>query len=235
LEIIELNKWTKNLTAFGNPIQKLILHEHYGTGRTYNFQFTHVNEIVFFVHEHCCTLENLENFYILIHSFGDLSTKKFDVNDWSCKYEQTVTYETKNGFITNNVCTKIRGIVPVPPFKTSTTTTTTTNSPFKEESFYQVRHNITMLNRIQNAEDFSASDEDINAKPREKLTTIKPLFSGNNFDINYDESTENAFIEESTTRDPYEEKAETGIMKTIKKKVTGWKDKTVRKWNEWFG
>lgn len=107
LEVIELNKWTRVVSAWENPVKKLILHEHYGAGRSYNFSFAEVNEIVFFVHEHCCAVENLENFKILTDSFGDLSKKNLNINEWMCIYLKNIGYETSNGFVVNDVCTKI--------------------------------------------------------------------------------------------------------------------------------
>lgn len=110
LEVIELNKWTKKISARGNPVKKLILHEHYGAGRYYNFSFNEVSEIVFYVHEHCCTAENLENFELLTKAFGDLSQKDLRTNEWICVFLKSVGYETSNGFVVNNVCTKMNGM-----------------------------------------------------------------------------------------------------------------------------
>lgn len=47
LELLELNKWTRFVSAWGNPVKTVILHEHYGTGRHYNFSFALVSEITF--------------------------------------------------------------------------------------------------------------------------------------------------------------------------------------------
>lgn len=106
LREIQLNKWTQVVTAWDNPVEKVVLHEHYGTGRAYNFSFSDVKEIVFYVHEHCCSIENLENFYILTLSFGDLSNKNLDVNDWDCKFKKNIGYNSDKGYVTNNVCVR---------------------------------------------------------------------------------------------------------------------------------
>lgn len=104
LEEIGLNKWNRLLTAWQNPIKNFTLHEHYGVGRTYNLTFDAVNEITFFVNEQCCTKENLETFGVMVQSFGDLSTKNFAVNDWTCQLLKSVGYQSQAGMVVNVVC-----------------------------------------------------------------------------------------------------------------------------------
>ncbi|KAG5682911.1 hypothetical protein PVAND_012229 [Polypedilum vanderplanki] len=243
LKIIELNKWTRIVSAWGNPVEKLILHEHYGTGRAYNFSFTHVNEIVFFVHEHCCTLENLENFYILTQSFGDLSQKRLDVNDWNCTFVKSIGYDTNSGFVTNNVCKKFRGFAPVTTTTTtSSTTTTTTQIPttWHYNNYYQTT---TTRRGIQNIEDtiFSgeveSNEEEIDSR-REQTTSRPSLFAQFDYPTTIKTTTAEiemeADVQESTTEN-YEKKAEKGLWKTIKKNASKLKTNVVRKWNEWIG
>lgn len=111
LQQLELHSSTRYVSAIGNPLKRIILHEHYGS-RHYNFSFDLVNEIVFFVAEHCCTAESLENFQDLIHSFGDLAKKNLTaVHDWQCKLEQTVAYWNEaNERVINDVCKRIETI-----------------------------------------------------------------------------------------------------------------------------
>ena len=104
LEEIGLNKWNRLLTAWENPIKNFTLHEHYGVGRTYNLTFDAVNEITFFVNEQCCTRENLETFGVMVQSFGDLSTKGFDIQDWTCQLLKSVGYQSQAGMVVNVVC-----------------------------------------------------------------------------------------------------------------------------------
>ncbi|CAO1385340.1 unnamed protein product [Diamesa tonsa] len=106
LEEIGLNKWNRLLTAWANPIKNFTLHEHYGVGRTYNFTFDAVDEITFFVNEQCCTKENLESFGVMVQSFGDLSTKNFEIHDWTCKLLKSVGYQSQAGMVVNVVCEK---------------------------------------------------------------------------------------------------------------------------------
>lgn len=104
LQELEVSKMTRYISANGNPFRRIILHEHYGS-RQYNFSFDLVNEIVFFVAEHCCTAESLENFQDLIHPFGDLAEKQLDVHDWECKFEKTVAYRNEeNRTVFNDAC-----------------------------------------------------------------------------------------------------------------------------------
>jgi len=243
LESLELNKWTRFVSAWGNPIKKLILHEHYGTGRNYNFSFTQVKEITFFVNQQCCTIENLENFYIVTQSFGDLGQKLLDVNDWSCRFLQTLQYETPNGLVVNDVCTKLsedRSIIPSLDYETTTEWSYT--SP--------TRANANLGNRITNPEDFIASDEfrsTSTGKPRESMEDTSPspnIFDGMNIETlperrtTTEPSSYTAYIEEifpAETTESYEKKCEKGIYKTVKTKVVGWKNKVVTKWNDWVG
>lgn len=243
LEELELNKWTRFVSAWGNPIKKFTLNEHYGTGRNYNLSFTQVNEIVFFVNENCCTVENLENFSILTQSFGDLSQKMFNNNDWSCKYLKTLGYQTPNGLVVNNVCTKI-----------SVDESTVFYNVDEEET---TENRITLLSSIAtrkpqrdliyNQEDYIESDE-LTTKPRESIedTSDSPnIFTGMNIETldetrttTIDPDAITAYVEEffpTTTDESYEQKCEKGIYKTVKKKIVGFKDKAVRKWNDWFG
>ena len=243
LETLELNKWTRFISAWGNPVKKLILHEHYGTGRNYNFSFNQVNEITFFVNENCCTLENLENFYLLTQSFGDLGQKNLDVNDWNCRFLKTLQYETPNGKVMNNVCKKLSEEQPI--ISSSEETSATTEWHYTSPT----RANSNLGNRISNPEDFIASDEikpKSTTKPRESMedTSTSPnIFDGMNIETLPEKRTTTepnsftAYIEEifPTTEESYEKKCEKGIYKTVRTKVVGWKNKVVRKWNDWVG
>lgn len=241
IETLELNKWTRFVSAWENPINKFVLHEHYGTGRNYNFSFSLVNEITFFVNENCCTTENLENFFILIQSFGDLNQKGFDVHDWRCKFLKTIGYETHNGFVVNNVCNKILDI-PATSFSPVEKST----EPFDTTI---ARSTGRPLSGIRNQEDIISSDE-ATPKPRESLEDsvssilLSPnIFTGLNIETLNEKRTTTeiptatAYVEEifPTTEESYEKKCEKGILKTVKTKVVGWKDKAVRKWNDWVG
>lgn len=214
LEVIELNKWTKKVSAQGNPVKKLILHEHYGAGRYYNFSFNEVSEIVFFVHEHCCTAENLENFELLTQAFGDLSQKGLNTKEWICVFLKSVGYETSNGFVVNNVCTKMNGM-PLQPRTMSTSSFIENNN---EDNSYDDSQSVL-------------------------TTTIRSndtIFDGSNFHVE-STTTNNDFelanIEEinSNTTETYETTAEKGIWKSIKTKASGLKESVVRKWNNWIG
>lgn len=246
LEKLELNKWTRFVSAWGNEIKTFILHEHYGTGRHYNFSFTQVKEITFFVNQYCCTLENLENFYLLTQSFGDLGQKNLDVNDWSCKFLKTLQYETPNGLVVNNVCTKLSEDRPiVPPLDEAEPSTT----EWKYTHVPTTRVESNLRGRINNPEDFIISGEiqsSSTAKPRESMEDTSPspnLFDGMNIETLPEKRTTTevnsytAYIEEiyPTTDESYEKKCEKGIFKTVKTKVVGWKNKVVRKWNDWVG
>jgi hypothetical protein len=175
LEVIELNKWTRVVSAWGNPVKKLILHEHYGAGRSYNFSFAEVNEIVFFVHEHCCTVENLENFNILVSSFGDLSTKNLNTNEWMCIYLKNIGYETPNGFVVNDVCTKINQhvteiITENLKEHSEITSTTERDLTYKDyESFFEDTSNSSTENR-NSMNDF---DE---ASTTEEIANVEEIF-----------------------------------------------------------
>ncbi|CRL04830.1 CLUMA_CG017883, isoform A [Clunio marinus] len=251
LSELELNKWTRFVSARGNPITKFTLHEHYGTGRNYNFSFDQVNEITFFVNENCCTKENLENFLILTQSFGDLSQKGFDATEWNCKFEKTIGYDTPHGFVVNNVCRKYStdSRVHLPPSESPSTiretfpTTTEWNYILPKETTITPRHH------IHNQEDFIESDElESTTKPRESMEDSSPfspsMFSGLNIETLSERRTTTSDPFEFTARvdeffpsttESYEEKNEKGIFKTVKKKVGGWKDKVVSKWNDWVG
>lgn len=237
LRRIELGKFTRIVSAWDNPVEELVLHEHYGTGRAYNFSFARVNQIVFFVHELCCTVENLENFYILIQSFGDLNSKGFNVNDWSCTFDKTVGYDTSSGFVTNNVCRKVRNLVNVAD-------TTTTLAPTTPQTTTTTRRPLTTRRYIQNIEDTIFSGE---VESREQLENIgsarPPLFTS--FEIAGMETSGRSRVEASThefeadvvesTTEDYEKKAEKGLWKTIKKNASKLKNNVVRKWNDWVG
>lgn len=226
IERLELNKWTRFVSATGgNQIKTLILHEHYGTGRTYNFSFSEVNEIVFFVNKNCCTLESLENFYLLTQSFGDLGNKDLDVNEWNCRFSQTLEYITPNGLVANNVCTKSAASII---------------STEKE----------TLFSTTRNPEDFVTNGESqpsSSLKPRESMedTSLSTnIFSGMNIEtLNEKLTTTEAnsytgYVEEvslTSNENSYEKKCEKGIFKTVKTKVIGWKNKVVTKWNDWVG
>lgn len=245
LEVLELNKWTRFISAWGNPIKKFTLHEHYGTGRGYNFSFTQVDEITFFVNENCCTVENLENFFILTQSFGDLSHKKLDVNDWKCKFLKTSDYQTPSGRIVNNVCTKQKQVEGI---FTATDSIVSSEEEISTESRLVEATEPTLLmaqrGNIHNQEDFIESDE-LTIKPRESMEDdTSGLFVGMNIETLEESDTtpvsdfHTAFVQEifpTTTDKAYEEKCEKGIYKTVKKKVIGWKDKAVKKWNDWVG
>jgi len=246
LKELELNKWTRFVSAHGNPIERFVLHEHYGTGRSYNFSFDAVNEITFFVNEHCCTVENLENFYVLINSFGDLSEKRFDVNDWSCKFLKTIGYETPSGLVVNNVCKRQSGsqkLFTNAQFPTlSESMSATTAAAIGAPSTFKPR------GHIANAEDYIASDESTTQKTRESMedTSRVNIFTGMNIEtlaekrtstVNPDLLGNTASIEEfyPSTTESYEKKCEKGIWRTVKKKVSSWKNTAVGKWNDWVG
>lgn len=227
IKALELNKWTRFVSAWGNPIQKLSLHEHYGTGRNYNFSFTEVNEITFFVNENCCTPENLENFYILTQSFGDLGQKRLDVNDWRCKFLKTVGYQTPSGAVVNNVCSKIKLDDPIPSSEEITTTTETRLIPAVRINSLDDTTSTTMRTRESMERTDSSSDlfsgMNIETLPeRERRTTIEP---------------NPAFVEElfPTSEKPNFKLVGDSYYKVAKTKVVGWKDTAVKKWNDWFG
>lgn len=164
LSEIELNKWTKVVTAWGNPVKKFILHEHYGTSRSYNFSFHNVSEIVFFVHEHCCSVENLENFYILTMSFGDLSEKNLDVNDWNCMFRRNVGYQSDKGYVTNNVCERNEMSIKKLSLNSQTSTT---NSPMFVPGFN--------TESAETTDEYSAVVEESTTEPSAKKGLWKSL------------------------------------------------------------
>lgn len=235
IEALELNKWTRVVSAWGNPVTKFSLHEHYGTGRNYNFSFAKVNEITFFVNENCCTKENLENFHILTQSFGDLSEKRFDVNDWRCEFLKTIGYESPQGLVVNNVCKKLSHDFVTESSLEDETTGWTYTMPTRVTT-------VQSRSRIFNQEDFIESDEiPTTVKPRESMEdlSLSPnIFTGLNIETLPERRTtteENAFVKEIFPTETYEEKCEKGIFKTVKTKVSGWKNKVVSKWNDWVG
>lgn len=245
LAALELNKWTRFVSAWGNPIKSFTLHEHYGTGRSYNFSFTQVDEITFFVNENCCTAENLENFAILTQSFGDLAHKRLDVTEWSCRFLKTRGYMTRNGQVLNNVCTKSTE----PDFAYSAKDFPSLSEEDSATEFSVVSKRPTVLlgaRVIVNPEDFVESDE-LTTKPRESMeedSLPSSLFTGMNIETLAEKRTTTpapesftAFVQEvpSFIETSYEETCEKGILKTMKRKVTGWKNKAVKKWNDWFG
>ncbi|CAO1390442.1 unnamed protein product [Diamesa serratosioi] len=264
LEEIGLNKWNRLLTAWENPIRNFTIHEHYGVGRTYNFTFNAVNEITFFVNEECCTKENLETFSVMIQSFGDLSTKGFEIDDWTCQLLKSVGYQSKAGMVVNVVCknnspTVNANVVPV--YVRPTTEATPAPVPVTTRK--------PSLSHIRNVEDSESQEEDnINvfeetptstsqtiyqdpaestAKPRESMEDlIKPavdsLFTGINIET-LDETrstTVNPSLyggEEqntTTTDSEYEKKCEKGIVKVVKKKFFQLKDAAVKSWKKLF-
>lgn len=245
IETLELNKWTRFVSAWKNPVKNFILNEHYGTGRSYNFSFAAVTEITFFVNEHCCTVENLENFGVLIQSFGDLSQKQFDEHDWRCKFLKSIGYQTPTGLVVNNICTKIssQSIFTASDFPSLSSEETTTTEIFTQTTLKSTR-------MIINQEDLIDSDErETSTKPRESIEEDSSLatniFTGMNIETLEEKRTTTAAplsytanVQEffpATTEESYEEKCEKGILKTVKKKVGGWKDKVVKKWNDWVG
>jgi hypothetical protein len=243
IEDLELNKWTRFLSAWGNPVKTFTLHEHYGNGRSYNFSFVSVNEITFFVNEHCCTVENLENFEILIQSFGDLSQKRFNVDNWRCKFVKSIGYQTPTGLVVNNVCTKIS------QEQTIFTASDFSHSSAEKTSTERIYAPLSSRTHIFNEEDLIDSDErETSTKPRESMEDSSfstNIFSGMNIETLEEKRTTTsdplsytAYVQEffpTTTEESYEEKCEKGILKTVKKKVTGWKNKIVNKWKDWVG
>jgi Leucine rich repeat len=224
LEEIELNKWTRVLSAWNNPIRQLTLHEHYGTGRNYNFSFNQVNEIVFFVHEQCCALENLENFHIITHSIGDLAQKKFKIEEWTCKFEKNIGYETNNGFVTNNVCTRyVRG---------KTTTQRTTPTTIREQiSAVTYKNRNTALGGFTN-QDLSSESDTV-----EKTTISDDLFTRLAHDADISESDNNesyTAIVELSTEIP-EIKLEKSYWQKFKSSMSKTGNAIKNKWNEWTG
>lgn len=210
LEVIELNKWTKKISARGNPVKKLILHEHYGAGRYYNFSFKEVSEIIFFVHEHCCNAENLENFELLTQAFGDLSQKDLKIDEWICVFLKSVGYETSNGFVINNVCTKMNGMPP-----------TRIVSSFTGK-----------INEV-------LSNNDSQSNLTATLRSNGAIFDKTKFDYDSTiKDFEQANVEEiivANTTESYETTAKKGLWKTIKNKASGLKESVVRKWENWIG
>lgn len=217
-------------------MKNFTLHEHYGTGRTYNFSFAGVRELTFFVNENCCAVENLENFNILVESFGDLSQKQMNFNDWECKFLQNIGYQTPTGLVVNNVCTKIIDdfIASDFPLFSSEGEESTTQTAMKPRG------------HIVNQEDLIESEElETSTKPRESMEDSSLL--PNMFNVNIETFEEKrtttsdplsytAHVEEIfPTTESYEKKNEKGILKTVKKKVVGWKNKVVKKWNDWVG
>lgn len=251
LQSLEINKWTRFVSAWGNNIERLTLHEQYGTGRSYNFSFNVIEEITLFVNENCCNEEHLENFKILILSFGDLSQKNLNVSDWSCKYLKTIGYETPNGLIVNNVCRKLSSQLLI----STTPESFYAVSEFKleEEKPTTELHTppptpTTVKQRVHifNSEDYIESDE-ISTKPRESMEDTSPLSIFTGMDIEtlpekktttLDPFSYTAHVEEifpGPTTESYDKKCEKGIFKTIKKKAKGWRDTLVKKWSDWTG
>lgn len=250
LESLELNKWTRFVSAWGNPVKSFVLHEHYGTGRNYNFSFALVDEITFYVNENCCTVDNLENFSILTQSFGDLAQKGFVVTDWKCSYLKTIGYQTQNGLVVNNVCSKISpSSLPVTASAVVESTTKRAYEESTTEWSYILPTRTTSKPRvgIYNQEDYVSSDEiQSTTKPRESMEDLSlspSIFSGLNIETLNEKRTSTepssftAHVEQvfPTTENSYEEQCEKGILKTVKTKIIGWKDKAARKWNDWVG
>ena len=178
LEEIGLNKWNRLLTAWENPIKNFTLHEHYGVGRTYNFTFDAVNEITFFVNEQCCTKENLETFGVMVQSFGDLSTKGFEVHDWTCQLLKSVGYQSQAGMVVNVVCknnspSANASVNPIYERPVPVTTPAPKETPPPAELPTTTRK--TSLTNIRNVED-SDSDEEEDNSFYNKLTTPGQVF-----------------------------------------------------------
>lgn len=240
LSEIQLNKWTKIVSAWENPVKKLVLHEHYGTGHTYNFSFNDVSEIVFFVHEQCCSVENLENFYILTLSFGDLSEKKLNVVDWNCKFRKNIKYDSDKGYITNNVCVKNGSKIlgkdsRINIFETSTSEPQTSTESFKVNSVSDTTTELSTTELLKTTS-ISTIEPTKSPEPTEQSTFYKflhPSSTTPEASIDSDEYTAN--IEEFTTTESSETATEKGVWKTLKKKVGGLKSSVVSKWNTWVG
>lgn len=214
LEVIELNKWTRVVTAWGNPVKKLILHEHYGAGRSYNFSFAQVNEIVFFVNEHCCTVENLENFNILMSSFGDLSKKNLTANDWMCIFLKSVGYETPNGFVVNNVCTRI-------------------NQPVTSHTRILIDDEVEITSKQQHFE--QTTDRVLTSKDYDQFDDLQSSTYQNIFSIDESSSTEeNAFIEEilSSTTEKISAWNWQSFKGSVKSAAKDLKDKAKETWKD---
>lgn len=134
---------------------------------------------------------------------------------------KTIGYQTQNGFVVNNVCTKISENVPVVRDGGSEATTAWT---YLEPS--TTRMTAKPRAAIQNPEDFIGSNEFESSN--EEFSLSPGIFTGLNIET----------LNERRSTDPNSFKAhveEKGILKTVKTKVVGWKNSTVRKWNEWFG
>lgn len=255
LEEIGLNKWNRLLTAWENPIKNFTLHEHYGVGRTYNFTFDAVNEITFFVNEQCCTKENLESFGVMVQSFGDLATKGFEIDDWTCQLLKSVGYESQAGMVVNVVCKNNfpsvnANVVPtyVKPEADSTL------EPVRVLSEIPVTTMKSSVSNIRNAED-STSQEEYDFIDPSTITTMKTresmedaskqaedtLFTGINIETldekrstTVNPSLYNGEDQDISTTESYEEKCEKGLGKVIKKKYFQIKDAVVTKWKNWF-
>lgn len=245
LREIQLNKWTKIVSAWENPVKKLVLHEHYGTGRTYNFSFNDVSEIVFFVHEQCCSVENLENFYILTLSFGDLSEKKLNSNEWNCKFRKTIGYESDKGYITNNVCVKDVNLIAnlstmsrTNVLETSTEPHTSTESIKITSEPHRSTESIKTILELQTTslsmtklyKVTSASSVEPNIIPESTEQSMK-----NEKQITSSTIEPYIDIDEFTTGQSSETTTEKGVWKTLTKKVGGLKSSVVNKWNSWVG
>lgn len=207
LQVLEVNKETRFISGNENPLKKIILHENFGL-RHYNFSFKLVNEIIFFVTEHCCTSESLENFQDLIHSFGDLSEKNLDVHDWQCKFEKTVEYRNEeDGRVFNNVCRKIE--------KFSVETTTTMRNNFSEVS--EVMKTIKSIDIGFDVESTTPSTDSHKLEITLTSENVREIIK----------STTETSDEVTTT--------EKGIWKSMKNKISGWRNKAKTKWENVVG
>ncbi|CAG9803059.1 unnamed protein product [Chironomus riparius] len=238
LSEIQLNKWTKTVSAWENPVKKLVLHEHYGTGRTYNFTFNDVSEIVFFVHEHCCSVENLENFYILTLSFGDLSEKKLNAKNWKCKFRKNIGYETDKGYITNNVCVKDEDQILSLKSRTNVLEESTFESIIVESSTKTISESQTKPSTTEQYKITSTSSMELTISPEtteQSIQYVSHETSSTTQEPALDTDEMLANIEEFTTTESSETATEKGVWKSLKKKVGGLKTSVVSKWNTWVG
>lgn len=196
-------------------------------------------------------MENLENFDILVGAFGDLSQKGLKSSDWSCKFLQTIGYQTPKGLVVNNVCKNNAQNMPVVAASDFISlgeeeeSTTGLNS-METTTKYDSLESSTSTNRsgIVNPEDLIESEE-TSTKPRESLeeddSDTKSMFNVNIETLDETRTTlppdtYTASVQEIfPTTESYEKTNEKGILKTVKNKVVGWKNKVVRKWNDWVG
>ena len=218
LESVSLNKWNKKFIGWENPIRKFAIHEHYGSGRSYNMSFAQVNQMQFFVHEKCCAKENLESFEIMKNSFGDLEGKDFKVEQWKCQVLKTIAYQTKNGIVINVDCEKkmaLRSNV----LESREAFTEASKESITESS----KESMEELNKAVE-EDFYVGLEIETLENTRKPPSVDP---NSEFDANVYEIS-------GTTTESYEQKCERGIFRRMKDSAKSWKDRMVNKWNNWW-